>query len=158
MWLGKWVTALTRAIIYFNEPCSRGREAQFLIWGKKKSLLSLYFFSVSSFPPVIIIHTHIHTQKLIGFHACQQGSHRLRVKTGLEGDWCSLIPVGGPCQTTTTGLKWNLSESFFFYFSILMMPHSQLISLQLSLLLNFFSRLVCQYINSKRKLSVKVHF
>uniref|UniRef100_A0AAZ3PP60 Thiamin pyrophosphokinase thiamin-binding domain-containing protein n=1 Tax=Oncorhynchus tshawytscha TaxID=74940 RepID=A0AAZ3PP60_ONCTS len=36
--------------------------------------------------------------------------HRLGVNPALDGRWCSLIAIGGPCRTHTTGLKWNLGE------------------------------------------------
>ncbi|XP_016106350.1 thiamin pyrophosphokinase 1-like [Sinocyclocheilus grahami] len=42
----------------------------------------------------------------------QEGrQHHLNMNTGLEGKWCSLVPVGSPCLTTTSGLKCNLGES-----------------------------------------------
>ncbi|MCJ8745748.1 hypothetical protein PDJAM_G00134100 [Pangasius djambal] len=36
--------------------------------------------------------------------------HQLYVNTGLEGEWCGLIPMGGSCLTSTSGLRWNLDN------------------------------------------------
>ncbi|TRY99686.1 hypothetical protein DNTS_021747, partial [Danionella cerebrum] len=53
------------------------------------------------------VETLFHAQKMTDLPVLGR-QHRLNVNTGLEGKWCSLIPVGSPCLTTTSGLKWNL--------------------------------------------------
>ncbi|XP_017774131.1 PREDICTED: thiamin pyrophosphokinase 1 [Nicrophorus vespilloides] len=42
-----------------------------------------------------------------------EGEHSIKIPAQLRKDkvWCGLIPIGGACRVTTTGLKWNLKNS-----------------------------------------------
>ncbi|CAH0553109.1 unnamed protein product [Brassicogethes aeneus] len=41
-----------------------------------------------------------------------KGEHRILIPEELRSnhEWCALLPIGMPCQVTSTGLKWNLEN------------------------------------------------
>jgi thiamine pyrophosphokinase len=38
------------------------------------------------------------------------GQHVIHIPQSVKKLWCSLIPIGSPCNISTTGLKWNLKN------------------------------------------------
>ncbi|KAJ8612679.1 hypothetical protein CTAYLR_002103 [Chrysophaeum taylorii] len=38
------------------------------------------------------------------------GIHTIRVRAGIEGPHCGLVPIGAPCVVSTEGLEWNLNN------------------------------------------------
>ncbi|EDV20970.1 uncharacterized protein TRIADDRAFT_31222 [Trichoplax adhaerens] len=48
------------------------------------------------------------------------GQHKVLVNTEMEGNWCSLLPIGNKCNNLrTTGLKWNLPGIEFAFGSLI---------------------------------------
>lgn len=48
-----------------------------------------------------------------------KGKHKIHIPDVLRRNhtWCALLPVGEPCtDVSTSGLKWNLSTTFKYYF------------------------------------------